>query len=71
MEYVTTIVTRLVPKNVGTILDNLTAGQQQNLCLNKAINSQIRHARLPIGRYISLTTRKVLTVNQVRLPIQM
>lgn len=44
-------------------------GQLQNLCLNKATDSQIRHARLPIGRYISLATRKILTVNQVRVPI--
>ncbi|KAG1833563.1 hypothetical protein EV424DRAFT_1533037 [Suillus variegatus] len=37
-----------------------------NLCLDKAKTASIRHARLPIGRYIaSLTTRKVLTVNQV------
>lgn len=34
--------------------------------MNKAIESKIRTARLPIGRYLaSLTTRKVLTVNQV------
>jgi hypothetical protein len=38
----------------------------QNLCLNKAVKSGIRSARLPIGRYLaSLPTRKVLTVNQV------
>jgi tRNA (guanine9-N1)-methyltransferase len=38
----------------------------QNLCLNKARDSGIRTARLPIGRYLaSLPTRKVLTVNQV------
>lgn len=34
--------------------------------MNKATESNIRTARLPIGRYLaSLTTRKVLTVNQV------
>lgn len=38
----------------------------QNLCFNKANESGIRTARLPIGRYLaSLPTRKVLTVNQV------
>jgi tRNA (guanine9-N1)-methyltransferase len=38
----------------------------KNLCLNKATESNIRTGRLPIGRYLaSLTTRKVLTVNQV------
>jgi len=38
----------------------------QSLCLNKAKDSGIRTARLPIGRYLaSLPTRKVLTVNQV------
>ena len=38
----------------------------QNLCLNKAKDSGIRTAKLPIGRYLaSLPTRKVLTVNQV------
>jgi len=34
--------------------------------LNKAAESNVRTARLPIGRFLaSLTTRKVLTVNQV------
>lgn len=38
----------------------------QNLCLDKAKESGIRTARLPIGQYLaSLPTRKVLTVNQV------
>jgi hypothetical protein len=64
VEYVTTIVTRSVCKPL--CVSALTGGQSQNLCLNKAINSQIRHAHLPIGRYVSLATRKVLTVNQVR-----
>lgn len=38
----------------------------KNLCRNKAADSKIRTARLPIGRFLaSLTTRKILTVNQV------
>ncbi|KAG9317315.1 guanine-1-methyltransferase-domain-containing protein [Chiua virens] len=47
---------------IGGICDH---NRYKNLCLDKAVGSQIRHARLPIGRYISLATRKVLTVNQV------
>ncbi|KAI6034942.1 guanine-1-methyltransferase-domain-containing protein [Pisolithus orientalis] len=47
---------------IGGICDH---NRYKNLCLNKANASQIRHARLPIGRYIALATRKVLTVNQV------
>lgn len=36
------------------------------MCQNKAVDNGIRSARLPIGKYIEgLTTRKVLTVNQV------
>jgi tRNA (guanine9-N1)-methyltransferase len=39
----------------------------QNLCLDKAVATGVRHARLPIGTYLAnMTTRKVLTVNQVR-----
>jgi len=48
---------------IGGICDH---NRYKNLCLNKATGSHIRTARLPIGRYLaSLTTRKVLTVNQV------
>ncbi|KAH7887482.1 guanine-1-methyltransferase-domain-containing protein [Phlebopus sp. FC_14] len=47
---------------IGGICDH---NRYKNLCLNKANTSKIRHARLPIGRYIALATRKVLTVNQV------
>ncbi|KAF8450690.1 hypothetical protein L210DRAFT_3521034 [Boletus edulis BED1] len=51
---------------IGGLCDH---NRYKNLCLNKAIGSQIRHARLPIGRYILLSTRKVLTVNQVRFSV--
>jgi tRNA (guanine9-N1)-methyltransferase len=38
----------------------------QNLCLDKARESGVHAAQLPIGRFLShLPTRKVLTVNQV------
>jgi len=48
---------------IGGICDH---NRYKNLCLNKAKESGIRTARLPIGRYLaSLPTRKVLTVNQV------
>ncbi|KAF9006692.1 guanine-1-methyltransferase-domain-containing protein [Cyathus striatus] len=48
---------------IGGIVDH---NRYKNLCLNKAKESGIRTARLPIGRYLaSLPTRKVLTVNQV------
>jgi len=48
---------------IGGICDH---NRYKNLCLNKARDSGIRTARLPIGRYLaSLPTRKVLTINQV------
>ncbi|PPQ70721.1 hypothetical protein CVT25_013251 [Psilocybe cyanescens] len=48
---------------IGGICDH---NRYKNLCLNKANESGVRTARLPIGRYLaSLPTRKVLTVNQV------
>ncbi|KAF9464817.1 guanine-1-methyltransferase-domain-containing protein [Collybia nuda] len=48
---------------IGGICDH---NRYKNLCLNKAKESGIRTARLPIGRYLAtLPTRKVLTVNQV------
>jgi len=48
---------------IGGICDH---NRYKNLCLNKAKESGIRTARLPIRRYLaSLPTRKVLTVNQV------
>ncbi|KAL0950160.1 hypothetical protein HGRIS_010154 [Hohenbuehelia grisea] len=48
---------------IGGICDH---NRYKNLCLEKATATGVRHARLPIGRYLAqLPTRKVLTVNQV------
>jgi tRNA (guanine9-N1)-methyltransferase len=48
---------------IGGICDH---NRYKNLCLDKARDSGIRAARLPIGRYLAaFPTRKVLTVNQV------
>ncbi|KAI0307203.1 guanine-1-methyltransferase-domain-containing protein [Multifurca ochricompacta] len=48
---------------IGGICDH---NRYKNLCLDKARASGVRAAQLPIGRYLShLSTRKVLTVNQV------
>lgn len=39
---------------------------EKNLCLDKANQTGVRHARLPIGKYLTgMQSRKVLTVNQV------
>ncbi|OSX59518.1 hypothetical protein POSPLADRAFT_1150593 [Postia placenta MAD-698-R-SB12] len=47
---------------IGGICDH---NRYKSLCLNKARESGIRAARLPIGTYLAeLRTRKVLTVNQ-------
>ncbi|KAJ3895597.1 guanine-1-methyltransferase-domain-containing protein [Lentinula edodes] len=48
---------------IGALVDR---NRYKNLTFDKATKESIRHARLPIGKYISsLPTRKVLTVNQV------
>ncbi|KAF8250061.1 guanine-N1--methyltransferase, partial [Wilcoxina mikolae CBS 423.85] len=47
---------------IGGIVDR---NRHKCLCFNKANEQGIAHGRLPIGEYIRMASRKVLTTNQV------
>jgi hypothetical protein len=47
---------------IGGLVDH---NAHKNLCLTKAESLSISSAKLPIGEFLSLGSRKVLTVNQV------
>ena len=47
---------------IGGIVDH---NRYKNICLNKAVKLGIRHARLPISKYLNLNSRSILTINQV------
>lgn len=47
---------------IGGLVDH---NHHKSLCYNLAIKNNISHCRLPIGKFMNMKTRTVLTVNQV------
>ncbi|KAK4192288.1 guanine-1-methyltransferase-domain-containing protein [Podospora australis] len=47
---------------IGGIVDR---NREKNLCYNRAKEYKVRHAKLPIGQYMAMRSRFVLTTNQV------
>ena len=47
---------------IGGFVDH---NHHKSLCYNLALKNNIQHAQLPIGKFMHMKTRQVLTVNQV------
>ena len=60
-----TTIKELDPQDVYIIGGIVDRNRYVNLTLDIAVAQGIRHARLPIGDYVTLSTSAVLTVNQV------
>ncbi|KNE63124.1 hypothetical protein AMAG_08287 [Allomyces macrogynus ATCC 38327] len=46
---------------IGGIVDH---NRHKRLCLDRAHKDNVKHAQLPIGEFVALNSRKVLTINQ-------
>jgi len=59
------IIGGIVDKNRHKVSPLKSMLTSQSLCFDKAVKQGIQHGRLPIGDYIKMAARHVLTVNQV------
>jgi len=59
------IIGGIVDKNRHKVSPLTSVLTSQSLCFDKAVKQGIQHGRLPIGDYIKMAARHVLTVNQV------
>ncbi|KAJ3323147.1 tRNA methyltransferase 10 [Boothiomyces sp. JEL0866] len=59
------VITDLDPKTIYVVGGIVDKNRHKGLCFQEAEKYKIGHARLPIGEFIKLGTRKVLTINHV------
>ncbi|KAJ2741111.1 tRNA methyltransferase 10 [Coemansia sp. BCRC 34301] len=59
------VIEELDPKKVYVIGGIVDKNRYPRLTLEKAEQQGIAHAQLPIGRYVQMASRKVMTVNQI------
>ncbi|KAJ3260628.1 tRNA methyltransferase 10 [Boothiomyces macroporosus] len=61
------VITELDPKVIYIVGGIVDKNRHKGLCFQEAEKCKISHGRLPIGEYIKLGTRKVLTINHVAI----